>query len=286
MNDNREVIDVEAQIEVLHPAMVNKLKKDPAIILRELQPADVDLWHGATGLSGEALECLDAVKKLCIYRKPIDRTNVVEELGDCEFYMEQIRQNLGITRHETLVFNFHKLNERYPGHNYSDALAQERRDKLNELTAQGAALPPAATSVIPVPQDAAPPAVIQTTDQLPKDWRRITAHGTDAANSKINLFATDEAGPGGASHQYFAEGPGVAQMLHFQKGALQESGLNGITNEVLLAIVMDRMEAWQHGPYANDYNHRALSHLQCAILEMQARSAERAARGVEGTMTV
>lgn len=273
-NTDQPVIDVEAQIEVLHPAMVNKLKKDPAIILRELQPADVDLWHGATGLSGEALECLDAVKKLVIYRKPIDRTNVVEELGDCEFYMEQIRQNTGITRIETLVFNFHKLNERYPGHNYSDALAQERRDKLTALEHQAAALPtPASAQAV----GSEGPEAIHTTDQLPKDWRRITAHGTDAANSKINLFATDEAGPGGASHQYFAEGPGVAQMLHFQNGALQESGLNGITNEVLLAIVMDRMEAWQHGPYANDYNHRALSHLQCAILEMQARSAERAA---------
>lgn len=285
MNSNGEVIDVEAQIEVLHPAMVKKLKKDGELILKLLTPGDVDLWHGATGLGGEALECLDAVKKLVIYRKPIDRTNVVEELGDCEFYMEQIRQNVGITRHETLVFNFHKLNERYPGHNYSDALAQERRDKLALVDKQAEELPAPASTVL-VPQDAAAPQAIQTTDQLPKNWRRIETHGTDAANKQINLFATDEAGAGGASHQYFAEGKGVAQMLHFQKGAIQESGLNGITNEVLLAIVMDRMEAWQNGPYANDFNRRALGHLQAAMNEMKARSAERAARGVEGTMTV
>lgn len=262
MNDNGEVIDVEAQISVLHPAMVNKLKKDGELILKDLTPKDVDIWHAATGVAGEGGELLDAAKKLVIYRRPIDRTNVVEELGDLEFYMEQTRQNVGITRHETLVFNFHKLNERYPGHNYSDALAQERRDKLALLDKQASELP-APASTIPVPQDAAPPAAIQTTDQLPTNWRRITTHGTDAANSRINLFATDEAGAGGASHQYFAE-----------------------ANEILLAIVMDRMEAWQQGPYANDYNRRALGHLQAAMNEMKARSAERAARGVEGTMTV
>lgn len=36
----------------------------------------------ATGVSGEAGELLDAVKKSVVYKKPLDRENVVEELGD------------------------------------------------------------------------------------------------------------------------------------------------------------------------------------------------------------
>ena len=45
----------------------------------------------------------------------IDRENVIEELGDLEFYMEGVRQNLGITREETLNHNIQKLSKRYEG---------------------------------------------------------------------------------------------------------------------------------------------------------------------------
>ena len=48
------------------------------------------------GVSGEAGELLDAVKKAVIYRKPLDLENVIEELGDLEFYMEGLRQGLEI----------------------------------------------------------------------------------------------------------------------------------------------------------------------------------------------
>lgn len=65
-----------------------------------------------------------------IYRKPLDRENVLEELGDLEFYMEGIRQGLGITREQCLEANIAKLGKRYEGMRYTDGAEQERADKV------------------------------------------------------------------------------------------------------------------------------------------------------------
>ncbi len=111
--------------------MVKRLKKSPKAILRWLveRPEHVDLWHMATGVAGEAGELLDAVKKAAVYDQEIDVQNVIEELGDIEFYMEGIRQNLGITRDTTLVQNKLKLHKRYADFSYSDVRAKLRKDK-------------------------------------------------------------------------------------------------------------------------------------------------------------
>lgn len=112
-----------------HEEMVRGLKKDGGIILDTLTPDRCDLLHMAIGVCGESGELMDAVKKHTIYNKDIDRANVIEELGDLEFYMEGIRQNLGITREETIAHNIDKLGKRYKGHKYSDAQAHDRADK-------------------------------------------------------------------------------------------------------------------------------------------------------------
>lgn len=88
-----------------------------------------NLAHAAIGISGEAGELLDAIKKHWAYNKPIDRANVVEELGDLEFYMEALRAELNITRDETIDANKAKLVVRYASGKYSDQQAQERADK-------------------------------------------------------------------------------------------------------------------------------------------------------------
>jgi len=85
------------------------------------------------GISGEAGELLDAVKKCTIYRKPLDVPNVLEELGDLEFYLEGLRQILGISREQVLNQNIAKLRVRY-GQKYSDKAAQDRVDKLPDIS--------------------------------------------------------------------------------------------------------------------------------------------------------
>jgi len=112
-----------------HTELVAALVKPGATIAANITASEADMLHMAVGISGEAGELLDAVKKATIYKKPIDRDNVIEELGDLEFYMEGLRQNLGITRQETLDANIAKLSVRYAGLNYSDKAAQERADK-------------------------------------------------------------------------------------------------------------------------------------------------------------
>lgn len=109
--------------------MVHQLAKDGDAILSSMDGDDAHNLHMAVGISGEAGELLDAIKKQVIYRKPLDRVNVVEELGDLEFYMEGLRQRLGITREETLEANIAKLGVRYQ-HGYSDEQAQQRADKV------------------------------------------------------------------------------------------------------------------------------------------------------------
>lgn len=85
--------------------------------------------HAAVGIAGEAGELLDAVKKVWAYGKPIDLENAIEELGDIEFYMEALRQQIGVIREQVLQANQEKLAKRYPGLRYSDSLAQRRLDK-------------------------------------------------------------------------------------------------------------------------------------------------------------
>ncbi len=121
------------QLEVDYEIMVLQLQKDGEAILAKLTPIQAATIHMAMGVTGEAGELGDAVKRWAIYQKELDRANVVEELGDLEFFMAGIRQNLGITREETLAANMDKLGVRYHGHQYSDEQAIARRDKEPEL---------------------------------------------------------------------------------------------------------------------------------------------------------
>ena len=81
---------------IKHDEMVRGLKKTGADILATLTPEKVDAWHMASCIPGEAAELFDAVRKN-------DRENVVEELGDNQFYIEGLRQTFEITREETLT---------------------------------------------------------------------------------------------------------------------------------------------------------------------------------------
>lgn len=96
---------------------------------KRLGSSTLDILHAAVGISGEAGELLDAVKKVWIYNKPIDRANIVEELGDLRFYMQGLMTELGITEEEVIQGNVDKLQTRYPI-GYTDAAAIARADKV------------------------------------------------------------------------------------------------------------------------------------------------------------
>lgn len=122
-----------SDINTKHQDMVKLLAKPGEAIVTSLTSGKAHLLHMAVGVAGEGGELLDAFKKHVIYNKELDRANVVEELGDLEFYMEGIRAHLGITREETLEHNYLKLmKKRYPN-GYSDQAAQDRADKQEEI---------------------------------------------------------------------------------------------------------------------------------------------------------
>lgn len=122
-------------MEIVYADMVTALAKPGQDILDSLTPEGCHLWHMASCIPGEAGELFDAIKKFVIYNKPLDLENAIEELGDLEFYMEGLRQGLGITREQTLDANVAKLGTRYAGLRYSDKAAQERADKRNYIGA-------------------------------------------------------------------------------------------------------------------------------------------------------
>ena len=111
--------------------------------------------------------------------------------------------------------------------------------------------------------------------------RTITIHHESELNQKLQIVA-DEKAEGGASHSYTISGDGVACLVEFQKGALKEAGFNGISDEALLAVVIDRLRCFQSGPFSCRENALALTNIEQGLLWLNARTKDRMARGVEG----
>lgn len=124
----------------------------------------------------------------------------------------------------------------------------------------------------------------ETTYPDPVVMRRIHDHKVNPANDRIEIAVTDAPGAGGANHAYliYIDGQGTIN-LDFQNGPIAEVGVNGVTQEVLLAIVIDRLRSFQAGSYACRENALALTKLEEAQHWLLARTRARMARGVEGT---
>ena len=115
--------------------------------------------------------------------------------------------------------------------------------------------------------------------------RKLTDHIANPANDRIEISVMDEPGAGGAHHYYAVDVDGGENGLdvHFQNGPIAESGVNGVTQEVLLAIVIDRLRCFQAGPFACKENAEALDHALQSLEWLKSRTKARMARGVEGT---
>lgn len=131
--------------------------------------------------------------------------------------------------------------------------------------------------------------------------RTIDEHRINPANDTLTITVTDESGAGGANHRYEIRGMHLAgnpsahpgeygedahDTILFQNGPIPEAGVNGLTHEVLLAIVADRLRSFQKGPFSCKANACALTHIEEAQHWLQQRTIERMRRGVEGTHTV
>ena len=85
--------------------------------------------------------------------------------------------------------------------------------------------------------------------------RELTSHKVKGLNEAITIAVMDEPGAGGACHEYnltMDTSPGlcIGAEVRFQKGPIAEVGVNGVSNESLLAIVEDRLVGFQSGQFA------------------------------------
>ncbi|CBW26318.1 conserved hypothetical protein [Halobacteriovorax marinus SJ] len=88
------------------------------------------LLHAGIGLSTEAGEFLDALKKHIFYGKELDRVNLAEEMGDLFWYLAIVADELGVNMDDVMERNIEKLKARY-GEKFSEEKA-ENRDLKNE----------------------------------------------------------------------------------------------------------------------------------------------------------
>jgi len=72
------------------------------------------LANAALGLTGEAGEVAEHVKKHLFHATPLDRDAVVKELGDCLWYVAALAGTIGASLDEIAVANVDKLRRRYP----------------------------------------------------------------------------------------------------------------------------------------------------------------------------
>lgn len=131
-------------------------------------------------------------------------------------------------------------------------------------------------------------------------FRKLTSHKVNGLNDALDVVVLDQPGQGNACHRYAITGfdtdknPSAIDYngykasystcgIMFQNGPILESGVNGISNESLLAIIEDRLIGFQSGQFACRENAIALTKIQEAMMWLLKRTRDRMARGVEGT---
>lgn len=100
-------------------------------VLRITDKKNAQMLHAVLGISGEAGELTDAIKKAVMYGKELDIKNVKEEAGDILWYMALLLNSVGSSFEEVMQLNHDKLEKRYPG-GFTEKLAQARLDKQGE----------------------------------------------------------------------------------------------------------------------------------------------------------
>lgn len=105
---------------------------------------------------------------------------------------------------------------------------------------------------------------------------------TDHNGVAVNAIHTLADGTDVEGHQYQILAGASSQTLDFQRGPVKEAGVNGATNEALLAILVHRLQ-YLNGKFPCRENSLAITKLQEAQMWLNARTADRQARGVEGT---
>lgn len=85
-----------------------------------LEPDRSRLALYGLGLTGEAGEVADLIKKHLFHDQPLDRDAALKEMGDVLWYLDRLARALDFTMSDVMEANTAKLDERHP-HGWSPA---------------------------------------------------------------------------------------------------------------------------------------------------------------------
>jgi hypothetical protein len=119
-----------------------------------------------------------------------------------------------------------------------------------------------------------------------KERRSITLHLVpEDCKPSLEVSGEGRVGVGGAPITYRIQLPNLdCTYLKFQEGPVPTEGVNGITMEALLVVVIDRLTCFQAGPYPCADSAHALTYAKVTLAALKNRTQVRIARAVEGQL--
>ena len=129
-------IDLNKYVEFVNTTTSSPSKEhtpfiDRLLELREKGFPTERLLTAAVGMSAEAGEFTEIIKKIIFQGKPVNEENLFHlkrELGDIMWYVSQACIGLDISIEEVIQMNFEKLSARYPEGAFSIERSENRKE--------------------------------------------------------------------------------------------------------------------------------------------------------------
>lgn len=119
--------------EYVKQAVLTEATDYTPMAIRAADPEIIRLLHAGIGMCTESGEFVDALKKHIFYGRPLDKTNLKEEMADCLWYIAIACDQLNVSISELMDTNIKKLRARYPN-NFNEYDAVNRNlDKEREI---------------------------------------------------------------------------------------------------------------------------------------------------------
>ena len=129
-------VDTEKYVEFVDAVTSQESKDGEAFTARiaDLYASDFPterLLTAAVGMSAEAGEFTEIIKKIIFQGKPVNDENLFDlkrELGDIMWYVAQACMGLDISLDEVMEMNVDKLKARYPGGEFDVHYSENRKE--------------------------------------------------------------------------------------------------------------------------------------------------------------
>ena len=118
-------------------AVTSEESKDYESFIARLEDLDREdfpterLLTAAVGMSAEAGEFTEVIKKMIFQGKPVNEENLFHlkrELGDIMWYVAQACMGLNVSFNEIVEMNVEKLQARYPGGSFDVHYSENRKE--------------------------------------------------------------------------------------------------------------------------------------------------------------